>query len=256
MRNNITPMILTLNEEANIGRTLERLTWAKRIVVVDSGSTDRTLEIVGRYPQAAVFYRQFDTAAQQCNFGLGKIDTDWVLSLDADYVLSDELVSELAELRPESSIGGFWVRFVYRVYGRQLRGSLYPNRIVLYRKSNADYLDEGHTQRVQVHGAVARLRNPIYHDDRKPLGRWFASQARYAALEATHLLASDKRTLGVADRIRLLIVLAPLFAFFYALIFKLCALDGWPGWLYATERLCAEAMLSIEVLDRRLRTRG
>ena len=63
-------MILTLNEEANIGRTLAKLTWAERILIVDSGSTDRTLEIVRQFPQAEVIRRDFDTAAVQCNCGL------------------------------------------------------------------------------------------------------------------------------------------------------------------------------------------
>ena len=107
----ITPMILTLNEEANIGRTLAKLTWARRILVIDSGSTDRTLEIVRQHPQAVVIRRDFDSAAAQCNFGLTHIDSEWVLSLDADYVLSDELISEIGSLRPADNIRGFWARF-------------------------------------------------------------------------------------------------------------------------------------------------
>src|SRR5271165_4085026 len=101
-------MILTFNEEANIGRTLDKLTWAQKILIIDSGSTDHTLEIVGRYPQTVVIQRDFDTAALQCNFGLSHVKSEWVLSLDADYVLSDELISEIAALRPSNSVRGFW----------------------------------------------------------------------------------------------------------------------------------------------------
>ena len=108
MLHDITPMILTFNEEANIGRTLAKLTWAKRILVIDSGSTDRTLEIIGQHPQAVVFRRDFDSAASQCNFGLTHIDSEWVLSLDADYVLSDGLILEIESLRPTDNIRGFW----------------------------------------------------------------------------------------------------------------------------------------------------
>src|SRR5262245_40635600 len=111
-------MILTFNEEANIGRTLDKLTWAKKILVVDSGSTDDTLKIVKRYPQAVVIRRDFDTAAPQCNFGLTHVESEWVLSLDADYVLSDELVSEIAALQPNSNVCGFWANFVYLIFGR------------------------------------------------------------------------------------------------------------------------------------------
>jgi glycosyltransferase involved in cell wall biosynthesis len=248
----ITPMILTFNEEANIGRTLAKLTWAKRILIVDSGSTDRTLEIVSQYAQAVVVQRNFDTAAPQCNFGLAQIESEWVLSLDADYVLSDELIAEIAALRPKSNVRGYWVRFVYQIFGRSLRASVYPRRGVLYRRSSATYVDEGHTQRVRIDGGLLTLTNPIYHDDRKPISRWFGSQARYVSLEASHLLSSDGKLRSV-DRLRLLIVPAPVLMFFYVLFIKRCLLDGWPGWYYAMQRVCAETMLSIELLDRRLR---
>jgi glycosyltransferase involved in cell wall biosynthesis len=248
----ITPMILTLNEEANIGRTLAKLTWAKRILVIDSGSTDRTLEIIGQYPQAVVVGRDFDSAAAQCNFGLNHIDSEWVLSLDADYVLSDGLISEIGGLRPTDNICGFWTRFVYRIFGHALGGSVYPPRAVLYRRATAAYVDEGHTQRVRINGKLLHLNHPIYHDDRKPISRWFSSQARYASLEASHLLTREE--LGRADRLRLLILPAPVLMFFYVLFIKRCLFDGWSGWYYTFQRVCAETMLSIELLDRRLRS--
>jgi glycosyltransferase involved in cell wall biosynthesis len=250
----ITPMILTFNEEANIGRTLEKLTWAKRILIVDSGSTDHTLEIAKQYAQVVVIRRQFDTAAPQCNFGLKHIDTEWVLSMDADYVLSDGLVSEISVLRPPRATGGYWARFVYQIFGRSLRATVYPKRAVLYRKSHANYVDEGHTQRVQISGELQTLVNPIFHDDRKPISRWFISQTRYAALEASYLLGREQSNL--VDRLRLLVVPSPLLMFFYVLFVKRCLLDGWPGWYYALQRACAETMLSIEILDRRLRSAG
>jgi glycosyltransferase involved in cell wall biosynthesis len=249
----ITPMILTFNEEANIGRTLAKLTWAKRILVIDSGSTDQTLEIIGQHPQAVVIRRDFDSAAAQCNFGLTHIDSEWVLSLDADYVLSDGLISEIERLRPTDNIRGFWARFVYRIFGHALRASVYPPRAVLYRRSAAAYVDEGHAWRVRIDGELLHLNHPIYHDDRKPISRWFSSQARYAALEASYLLTRDISKLGRADRLRLLILPAPVLMVLYVLFIKRCLLDGWSGWYYTLQRGCAETMLSIELLDRRLR---
>ena len=253
MLHEITPMILTFNEEANIGRTLAKLTWAERILVIDSGSTDRTLKIIGQHQQAVVIRRDFDSAAAQCNFGLTHIGSEWVLSLDADYVLSDELISEIRSLRPTDNINGFCVEFVYRIFGHALRASVYPPRAVLYRRSTAAYVDEGHTQRVRINGELSHLNHPIYHDDRKPISRWFSSQARYTSLEASHLLTTDTSKLGSADRLRLLILPVPILMFFYVLFIKRCLLDGWSGWYYTFQRVCAETMLSIELLDRRLR---
>jgi len=247
-------MILTFNEEENIGRTLAKLTWAEQIVVIDSGSTDRTLEIVRRFPQAEIIRREFDSAAAQCNFGLSQIKSEWVLSLDADYVLSDALVAEIASLEPEANVRGYWAKFVYQIFGRSLRASLYPPRAVLYRKSAAVYVDEGHTQRVRIAGALLTLTNPIYHDDRKSIARWFNSQVRYVSLEADRLLMGDRESFRPIDHVRLLMVPAPLLIVFYTLLVKRCVLDGWPGWYYAAQRLCAELMLCIELLDRRLRS--
>src|SRR5438128_4777395 len=95
----ITPLIITYNEADNVARTLDRLSWAHRIIMVDSGSTDETLAIARRYPQVDIVNRAFDDFANQCNFGVSQIDTDWVLSLDADYELSNALVDELYALR-------------------------------------------------------------------------------------------------------------------------------------------------------------
>ena len=180
----ITAMVITYNEEANLERCLDRLGWAKKILIVDSGSTDETMQIAQRYPRLDVVHRAFDDFASQCNFGLSQIVTPWVLSLDADYELSDALVAELRELEPDSNVGGYQSRFIYKVYGRPLRGTLYPPRTVLYRKEGARYRNEGHSHRVSVAGTVLPLAGPIYHDDRKPLRRWFSSQQLYAEKEA------------------------------------------------------------------------
>src|SRR5436853_2457479 len=84
MLDSITPLILTYNEAANIGRTLEQLRWARDIVVVDSFSDDETVEIAGSFPHVRVFQRKFDNHGAQWNFGLSEtgIATEWVLALD------------------------------------------------------------------------------------------------------------------------------------------------------------------------------
>ncbi len=253
MIEDITPVVITYNEAPNIARTLDKLAWAKRIVVVDSGSTDMTLQIVRCYPQAQVVHRPFDDFANQCNFGIAQVATDWVLSLDADYELSDELVLELKNLRPDAEIAGYQVRFIYRIYGQALRGSLYPPRTVLYRKDRARYRIEGHGHRVVVLGKIIPLAGVVFHDDRKPLTRWLASQERYAAAEAEHLLTADPSSLRRTDRIRRVAWLAPLMVFIYTLIFKGCLFDGWPGWYYALQRFLAETLIALEIIDRRIR---
>jgi len=253
MHEQITPLIITLDEAPNIGRTLDKLIWASRIVVVDSGSTDGTLDLLRAYPQVEVIQHPFADFATQCNFGLTQVATPWVLSLDADYELSDALVDELRSLEPPPATAGYRARFVYRVHGRPLRGTLYPPRTVLYRKDKAVYRNEGHGHRVMVQGEVCALAGVVYHDDRKPLARWLASQQRYAREEARYLVETPVATLPRGDRIRRMGWPAPIGVFLYTLLAKGCLLDGWAGWCYALQRLVAETLIALEIVDRRLR---
>jgi glycosyltransferase involved in cell wall biosynthesis len=251
-RDTVTPLLITFNEIQNIERTLAKLDWARRIVVIDSGSTDGTLEILAKHPRIEVVHRPFDSFAEQCNFGLTHIHTDWVLSLDADYELSDAFVSELVRLAPAPEDSGYKAAFVYRIYGQALRGTLYPPRTVLYRVDGARYENEGHGHRIRLQGRVSNLNGVVYHDDRKPLSRWLASQLRYAAREAAHLLETPRERLGRVDRIRLMGWPAPILVLGYVLFAKGAILDGKAGWFYAFQRLLAEVLLALELLDRRL----
>jgi len=248
----ITPLLITFDEAPNIRRTLDKLAWARRVVVIDSGSTDGTVEMLQCYPQVEVIRHPFADFASQCNYGLTQIDTPWVLSLDADYELSDALVQELESLQPGANTAGYRARFVYRVHGRPLRATLYPPRTVLYRKNKACYQQQGHGHRVVVDGEVLPLDGVIYHDDRKPLARWLKSQQLYARDEADYLIRL-RAPLTWAGRIRLMALPAPVAVFFYTLLIKGCVLDGWAGWYYALQRVVAEILLALEIVDRRLR---
>lgn len=252
MLDQITPLILTLDEEANIERVLARLAWAREVVVVDSGSTDATRAMLARHGNVRCVEHPFASHAAQWNFALSEtgIGTEWVLALDADYVLTDALVDELRALAPDPDVLGYRVTFRYCVFGRALRGSLYPPVVALYRRAAAHYVQDGHTQRVQVSGRVDPLRASILHDDRKPLPRWLAAQARYARLEAEHLSGRSWRELGWPDRLRTLRVVMPPLAFVYCLTIGGGILDGWPGLYYAFQRAVAEAMLSLALIER------
>ena len=246
MLTDITPLILTYNEAPNIARSLSALTWANDIVVVDSFSDDDTVAIASSDSRVRVFQRAFDTHRNQWEFGLKEtgISTPWVLALDADYVLSDELIAELKNLRPEPQIAGYRASFVYCIKGRKLRSGIYPPVTVLYRREAATYLQDGHTQRVAVEGAIEDLRAPVLHDDRKSLRRWFSSQARYTELEAQKLRAADPAELAFADRLRRWRFVVPPVMLVYCLFVRGGILDGWAGFYYAFQRAMAEAMLS------------
>jgi glycosyltransferase involved in cell wall biosynthesis len=248
----ITPLVLTYNEAPNIGRTLERLTWFERIVVIDSFSDDATLEILNSYPQVEVWQREFDTHTAQWNYGLQHINSEWVLALDADYVLSEDLIKELQltiEDKKSELLDGYFARFRYCVFGKPLRATLLPPRQVLFRKDKSIYIDDGHTQLLQVNGRSGNLHAYIDHDDRKSLSRWLWAQDRYLLIEAQKLLATPTSKLSFSDRIRKQKIIAPIVILLYCLILKGGILDGWAGWYYAWQRTLAEILLAIRLIE-------
>src|SRR5689334_14982611 len=245
MLDQITPLILTYNEAPNIGRTLAALKWARDIVVVDSFSNDETLEIVSSFPQVRVFQRAFDTHRHQWEFGLWVtgIESEWVLALDADYVVTNEAVAELQTLRPDETTAAYRAQFAYCIHGKKLHSGIYPPVTVLYRREAASYVQDGHTQRIVVAGRVEELRSTLLHDDRKPLRRWLNSQARYAELETQKLLTTERAALGFRDRVRLWLVVVPLATLLYCLFVRGGIFDGWRGLYYALQRTFAELMI-------------
>ncbi|GAX42129.1 glycosyltransferase [Tolypothrix sp. NIES-4075] len=249
MLNEITPLILTYNEAANIERTLKHLTWAEKIVVIDSYSTDETLEILHSYVQVQVFGRKFDTHAKQWNYGLQQVKSPWVLSLDADYIITDELTAEIASLPADSDIDGYFAFFKYCVFGKPLRSTILPPRQILFRQEKAIYIDDGHTQLLEINGKCGMLSSYIHHDDRKPLSRWLWAQDRYMVIEAKKILETANSELSLSDRIRKQKVLAPFIVLFYCLILKGGIFDGWHGWYYALQRILAEILLAIHLIE-------
>jgi glycosyltransferase involved in cell wall biosynthesis len=248
----ITPLILTFNEAPNIARNLDKLWWAKRIVVIDSFSTDETLAILEKYPQVEVIQNRFSSFAEQCNFGLTHIDTEWVLSMDADYILDDTMVEAIQKLTLNpAQTAVYSARFKYAIFGKPLRGTLYPPRKVLYAKDYAHYVNDGHGHTVIIEGNIKRLDGFIHHDDRKPFSRWLSSQDRYLKQEADKLTHAPFNQMKMSDKLRWFIVPAPFFVLFYCLILRGGILDGWHGWHYAFQRVLAEVLLSIRLIEAR-----
>lgn len=252
MLNQITPVILTFNEAPNIGRTLERLSWAQDVVVVDSLSTDETLAIVSRYSNARVVQCEYISHSQKWNFAVKEtgIHTEWVLALDADYIVPEDLMREIQSLTPAADVAGYRASFKYCIEGRPLRATVYTPVIVLFRRDCAHYTQDGHTQRVKLDGMIEPLMNVIYHDDRKALSSWVEAQNRCMRLDAEKLLNLEWKALRWPERIRRLRIIAPFAMLFYCLFVKGLILDGRAGIFYSFQRAFAELLLSLYLLEK------
>lgn len=248
----ITPVILTWNEEPNLSRCLERLRWASQVVIIDSGSSDSTAKIASLFPNVKWCVRPFDDHKNQWNFGLDSASTEWILSLDADYVLGEGFEIEIANLENVSQFNAYLASFRYLVFGKPLRSCLYPPRAVLFRKDLCRYITDGHTQLLDYPGPPGSIRTVIDHDDRKPLSRWLLSQDKYAQLEADKLYAAGTGTLRVQDRLRVSMWAAIPAAFLYTLIVKGGLWDGWRGWYYVLQRVLAEMLLALRLIEKKV----
>jgi hypothetical protein len=251
----ITPVLLTFNEASNIGRTLACLTWAKDIIVVDSGSTDDTISIVAAFPQVRLFHRPFDSHGNQWRYATQKtgIRTNWILRLDADYEVTDSLRDELSHLDVNANVDAYRISFNYAIFGQKLVSSLYPSNTVLLRNGKFSVADRGHTEAWTVHGPVKNLSARIVHDDRKPTDQWMVAQGHYMRRELAYLQTNDSE---LKSWLRLRPPLMPLAVFFYCLFVKGLILNGRAGLFYALQRFTAEAALSLMVLEERLRRSG
>ena len=250
----ITPVILTYNEIDNIKQTIDSLSWANDIVVVDSGSTDGTLDFLNSQSNVRVFFRNFDLHANQWNFAITdtKISTNWVLALDADYVLPGAFIDELINLEPKVGCIGFKVKFKYVLGNKILLGSMYPPGIVLYKVKNGLYFQDGHTQRLHISGGhVAFIQSFVFHHDKKSLSRWLGSQLAYAKLESSMILlkVANKSKLSLKDRIRLMFIVSPLVTPIYFLIVKGGIFNGVHGIFYALQRSLVEIIIALYLIE-------
>jgi len=247
--NHIAVLILTYNEEDNIERTLQALDEFSEIIIVDSISTDKTQEIANRFINVRVVERPFDNLMNQWNFGHSLTNRNWILSLDADYKVSEELIKEIKET--DLHLDAYYAPFRYCIQGTPLRGSTLPPRPVLYDKRKCSYLQDGHAQLLQIPGKSESFKNPIYHDDRKSLHRWLMSQNNYADQEI-HKLVHEKQNAEGADRLRMKTILSPFFVFIYTLVIKGSLLNGRKGVYYALQRMYAELLFLLKRLDDRI----
>jgi glycosyltransferase involved in cell wall biosynthesis len=242
-------LILTKNEEPNLKRVLEKLTWLERVVIVDSFSTDATLDIATSFKNTVVIQRPFDSFASQCNYGLTLLDSVWVLSMDADYVLTDGFVAETKSFITTGDKSAYATEFKFVVFGKPLLKDNTTPRPVLFKKEFGAYFDDGHAHRLAIKGETGVYRSIILHDDRKSLTTWLNNQNGYSVKESHKILNTPKAELPMSAKIRKTKILAPFMVFFYSLFIKGLIFNGWRGWHYVLQRTMVEIVIALRLIE-------
>jgi len=185
----VSVLIITYNEEANIARCLESLRWAGEVFVVDSFSTDRTVEIA-KAMGAKVYVHPFEGYARQRNWALDNlpISNQWVLFLDADEQIPPPLAEQIRRVAssPDSHYAGYYLNRRFYFLGRWLKhGGLSPSWILrLFRRQAGRYEDREVNEHVLLTGPAGRLDEPFDHRDNRPLSAWIERHDAYSDLEA------------------------------------------------------------------------
>lgn len=225
----ISATIITLNEERNLRRALETLDCADEVVVVDSGSTDRTREIACSYG-ARVMEHPWPGYAAQKNFAAAQAAHDWILSLDADEALSETLSAEIMRLKKEGPrAAGYRMPRRAQYLGRWiLHSGWYPDyKLRLYDRRRGRWTGDYVHESVQVDGPVESLQADLLHYTCDSLSEHLRTLDRYTTLAAQELRAQGRR----ANAARLL--LAPPATFLKTYLLQQGFRDGYPGLLIA-----------------------
>jgi glycosyltransferase involved in cell wall biosynthesis len=269
----IAVVILTLNEEANLPQALGSVFgWADEIFVLDSFSTDRTIEIAKSYG-CRVFQNPFENYAKQRNHAITDlpIQAEWIFFLDADEWITDELKQEITERLAKNPVeNGFLIKRRLIWMGKWVRRGYYPTWILrLFRRTRGRCEERAVNEHLIVDGKVGYLKNDFIHEDRKGIDHWIAKHNRYAVREALELINREKAThqeeiqarlfssqaqrkRWLRNRVwnRLPPLIRPFFYFFYRYLLRGGFLDGRAAFVYHfMQALWFQLLIDIKYLE-------
>ena len=221
----LSVVVITFNEEANLGRLLESTRLADEHIVLDCGSTDRTLEIARAFGARTITENWKGYAAQK-NSAIDKTTGDWVLSLDADEAAEPELMEEIRHVLDHNPpVDGYYMPRKNYFLGRWIRhGGFYPDRkLRLFRRGRGRFGERAVHEVVQVDGPAGTLNHALVHNAYPTLEGYIEHMNRYSSLGAE---MKGNRGFSVLN-----IVINPLATFVYNYFFRLGLLDGREGLL-------------------------
>jgi glycosyltransferase involved in cell wall biosynthesis len=253
----LSVIILTYNEELNISQALNSVKdWAEEIIVLDSGSTDGTIKLAENLG-AKIFHRTFDNYANQRNYALRElpIQNEWILFLDADEYLTEELKKEISETLKTTDCNGFYLKRRFYFWGKWIKhGGYYPTWILRLFKKEKGHIEREINEHFVIKGKVGYLKNDFVDNNHKSITEWIDKHNKYATYEAEELLKfRQRKKSGKKDEFADLSgsqaqkkrwirehiwnplmppLIRPFIYFFYRYIIRLGFLDGKAGFIY------------------------
>lgn len=234
----VSGLIITFNEEKNIREVLKCFDFCDEIIVVDSNSTDKTVEIASSFPKVKIVKHPFDNYTEQRNIALQHAKNDWVLFLDADERITPELKSEiLSELSKTDKKDAYYFYRKFYFCGKPLHfsGTQKDKNFRLFRKSKAHYIPEKKVhETLEVNGKIGTLKNKLLHYSVSDIDSYRKKMLTYGRLKGNELYLKGKKYSPVIQYAK------TFFRFFKNYIFKMGFLDGKYGY-----QLCKLQSLSV-----------
>jgi glycosyltransferase involved in cell wall biosynthesis len=243
----LSAAVVVLNEEDRLRACLESVVWADEIVVVDSGSSDKTMAIAREFTDRAMF-RAWEGYGAQKNYALGQCRGDWLLSIDADERVSDALREEIqAAMRADRPEAGYYLPRQNVFQGKWVRhGGLYPDwQLRLFRRGRGTFVERAVHESVRVDGPTGRFSAPLVHESYRSIGDAVARLNRYSDLAATDL-ARAGRGGSLAD-----LLVRPAWRFVSMYLLRAGFLDGWRGMVLAALHAHYVFLRAAKVRERR-----
>jgi glycosyltransferase involved in cell wall biosynthesis len=251
----LTIAIPVLNEEGNIALCLESIgqDFARQIVVIDSCSSDRTVEIAKNYGVEIVQFKWNGRFPKKRNWFLRNYtpSTTWILFLDADEILTPEFCHELRRTLPNSTKSGFWLNYTIYFLGRRLKGGYPLQKLALFRLGVGEYeeiaeerwskFDMEIHEHPLIEGDVGMIKAPIDHRDNRGINHYVAKHKEYSSWEAFRIKEAFTNTTAIKkwtwkQRLKFYLVRTPLAGPLYFIgsyILMGGCFDGWRGFVFA-----------------------
>lgn len=230
----ISVAIVAMNEAENISRTLASVTWANEIILVDSGSTDNTVEIARSFG-ARVYQESWKGYGGQVNSALDKCSGQWILNLDADEEVTPALAAEIqALLQGSPQYNGYTVPRLNQIFGRWMRhGGLYPDRkLRLFRNGTARLAEDTEPHATpKTSEKTGRLKGQLLHYQYPTLALYIDHMQSYSS-SSVPLMIRRGKTSATAVAFYWNTVVNPVFTFFYNYVLRVGFLDGREGLLF------------------------
>jgi glycosyltransferase involved in cell wall biosynthesis len=227
--NKISVVIITYNEESRIQKTLESVKWCDEIIVVDSGSTDKTTDICKEYTNCKVYHQSFLGFGLQKRFAIEKASNDWILSLDADEIVTEPLKKEMENTLQNPLANGYNVPITMLFMGKVFK---YGNEhkmphLRFFNKNKGNFNSNEVHEAIQVEGKILTFRNEVLHQSYRNTFHYFEKFNTYTEIYKNEALKKRKKAGMLKSILRFKLEFIKLY------FFRFNFLNGYPGFVWS-----------------------